>query len=285
MITPDDLSMMTEPEKLELLQQFSEAEEWQDCFEPIYRRLMDDESPKVRQEAIAALWDLADPKHIEPLLRKAETDPDTAVRAKAASVLGIYIYEAVVNGALDESQHLTVRSFLLDLAQNPREDLLVRRMAIEALSFDADDAVNDLIEWAYRHADVAVRMAALFAMGRSRHPRWSEVILAELGSSEREIQIEAINAAAECALADATPKLRNLAAHKDKEVRLAAIWALGRARGPGALETLEMSAQSPDQEVRNLAEEAIEEFHHVREEEEEADGYDDSDDDTEVKDP
>ena len=102
MITPDDLAVMNEQEKLDVLRQFEEAEEWQEAFEPVYRRLMDDESPKVRQEAIAALWDLADSRHIEPLLRKAESDPDIGVRAKAASVLGIYIYEAVSEGGIEE---------------------------------------------------------------------------------------------------------------------------------------------------------------------------------------
>jgi HEAT repeat protein len=178
MLNPDDLSMMTEQEKLDLLEQIGEAEECQDCFEPIYRRLMKDESPQVRQGAVAALWDLADPRHVEPLMRMAESDPDNDVRAKAASVLGIYIYEAVVNGALDEARYLSVRSFLLDLAQNPRENLFVRRMALEALSFDADETVHDLIDWAYRHSAVEVKMTALFAMGRSRNPRWTDSILA-----------------------------------------------------------------------------------------------------------
>jgi HEAT repeat protein len=276
MLNPDDLSMMTEQEKLDLLRQIGEAEECQDCFEPIYRRLMGDESPQVRQEAVAALWDLADPRHVEPLMRMAESDPDDDVRAKAASVLGIYIYEAVVNGALDEARYLSVRRFLLDLAQNPREDILVRRMALESLSFDADETVHDLIDWAYRHPVIEVKMTALFAMGRSRSPRWTEAILAELDSSERQLQLEAINAAAEAGLSAGTPKLRNLAVHKDREIRLAAIWSLASTRGPGALETLEMCAQSEDEETRNAAGEALDEFYH-------ASRYDDeeSDDDTE----
>jgi len=283
MLNPDDLFMMTEQEKLDLLHQVGGADECQDCFEPIYRRLMDDESPKVRQEAISALWDLADPRHLEPLMRKAESDPDTEVRAKAASVLGIYVYEAVANDALDESRYLTVRSFLLDLAQNPRENLLVRRMAIEALSFDADEAVHDLIDWAYRHDSSEVKITALFAMGRSRSPRWTGVILAELDSADPQLQLEAINAAAEAGLSGATPKLRILAASKDKETRLAAIWALAHARGPGALETLELCAQSEDDEIRDAAADAMEEFHHADRADAEGDSedYDESEDETE----
>jgi HEAT repeat protein len=279
MLNPDDLSMMTEQEKLDLLRQIGEAEECQDCFEPIYRRLMGDESSQVRQEAVAALWDLADPRHVEPLMRMAESDPDDDVRAKAASVLGIYIYEAVVNGALDEARYLSVRRFLLDLAQNPHENILVRRMALESLSFDADETVHDLIDWAYRHPAIEVKTTALFAMGRSRNPRWTESILAELDSPDRQLQIEAINAAAEAGLSAATPKLRNLAVHKDREIRLAAIWSLANTRGPGALETLEMCAQSEDEETRNAAGDALDEFYHAsRYDDGEAD---EDDDDTE----
>ena len=283
MLNPDDLLMMTEQEKLDLLHQVGDADECQDCFEPIYRRLMEDESPKVRREAISALWDLADPRHLEPLMRKAESDPDTEVRAKAASVLGIYIYEAVANDALDESSYLTVRSFLLDLAQNPREDLLVRRMAIEALSFDADEPVHDLIDWAYRHESPEVKMTALFAMGRSRSSRWAEVILAELDSPDPQMQLEAVNATAEAELSAATPKLRNLAVSKDKETRLAAIWALAHTRGPGALETLELCAQSGDGEIRDSAADALDEFHRAShaDADGESDDYDETEDETE----
>lgn len=275
MVNPDDLMLMTDQEKLDLLHQISDAEEWQACFEPIYRRLMDDDCAKVRQEAIAGLWELADPRHIEPLVRKAQHDPDVEVRAKAASVLGIYIYETIANGMLEESEFLSIRGLLLDMAQDAKESLVVRRMAIEALSFDSDELVQDLIEWAYGHPNKDVRMSAIFAMGRSRCSRWTEAILHELDSQERELQLEAVNATAESGLEQATPRLRNLAASPDKEIRMAAIWALSQTRGPGAMETIEMCTQADDEEVRNVAHEALEEIYHAEREDEE---YDDDED-------
>jgi HEAT repeat protein len=277
MINPDDLSLMTEREKLDLLSQLAETEEWQEAFEPLYRTLMEDESPKVRQEAIAALWDLADPRDIEPLMAKAEDDPDVEVRGKAVSVLGIYIYESVVHGALDEAQYLSLRAFLLDMAQDPREELLVRRMAIEALSFDADETVHELIDWAYHHDSVDVRMTAIFAMGRSRSARWTETIMAELNQANPKLLLEAVNASAEAALIASTPRLRNLVNHPDREVRVAAVWALARTGGPGAIETLEMCSQSSDPEVRDIAHDALEELYHSRVDEEDDDDDTDSD--------
>ena len=260
MLTPDDLLIMTEEEKLDFLRRAGEAEAWQECFEPLYARLMDDESPRVRSEALAALWEIADETYIEPIMLKAENDPDTAVRARAANVLGIYIFEGTVEMRLDYARYLGVKKFLLDLASDPDEDLDVRRMAIEALSFDTEEEICDLIEWAYQHSSPKVRMSAMLAMGRSGSARWHDHILEELESKDTKMKLEATKSAGEAHLAEATPMLRSLIRDPEKEVRLEAIWALSHAGGPGALETLEMCAQSPDEDMRRVAVSAIEEF-------------------------
>ena len=268
MLMPDELSLMTEEEKLELVRKLSEAEEWQESFEQVYTHLMDDDSARVREEAIGALWYVADLQHMEPLMRRAEDDPSDEVRGRAVSVLGIYVYEGVVNMSEEEPRYQAVWRFLLDLANDPDESLFVRRMAIEALSFADDDEVNDLIEWAYEHASMEVRMSAIFAMGRSQQVRWHETILAEMDSEEFQLRQEAINAAGEARLAEATPRLRVLASHPNQEVRMAALWALSHTRGPGALETLELCLEGEDEEVRRVAREAIEEYRQEAEYEE-----------------
>lgn len=280
MISPDDLVVMNVKEKLDLIAQLAEAEEWRESFEPIFVELVNDDNPEVRQAAIVALWDVAEPRHIELLMSKAESDPDVDVRGKATSVLGIFIYEGSVDESLDQSQYLTVRRFLLNLAENDAESLLVQRMAIEALSFDADEVVQDLVASAYDHPADEMKLSAVFAMGRSALPRWHETLLEELGSASREMQIEAINAVNEAALEAATPALRNLANRSDKDVRLAAIWALSHTGGPGALETLEMCAQvTDDDDVRHAAEDAIEELHSMRQADDELDMFGDEGED------
>jgi HEAT repeat protein len=261
MLTPDDLAIMTEEEKVDFLKSISEADAWQECFEPLYLHLMDDESPSVRKKAMSAFWELAEPCHADMLMRRAENDPDDAVRGKAVSVLGIYIYEAVVNLNLGESLYREVRKFLLDLASDPEEALVVRRNAIEALSFESDEDVHDLIEWAYQHEDREMRMSAVFAMGRSQSSRWFDAILTELDSTEPELRADAVNAAGEACLTEATPKLRMLARDPERSVRLAAIWALAHTGGPGALETIEMCLHTEDEEVRRVARNALDEYH------------------------
>jgi HEAT repeat protein len=104
-------------------------------------------------------------------------------------------------------------------------------------------------------------MTALFAMGRSHNECWFETIVDELSSKEPKLRIEAINAAAEARVELATPKLRSLTSDQNKEVRLAAIWALAHTRGPGAVETLEMCAESNDEDVARLARDAVEEYY------------------------
>ena len=271
---------MTEDEKVDFLRTLAEAESWQECFEPFYAQLMDDESPRVRAEAMAGLWDVGDDVYVEPLMRKAENDPDTTVRARAASVLGIYMYDGVMEMDLDHGRFLAVRKFLLDLASDPDEDLFVRRSAIEALSFDSGEDVCDLIEWAYAHASSEVRASAVFAMGRSLSARWRDYILAELDSDDARMQLEAVCAAGEAGLREATPKLRALTRHADKDTRMEAIWGLSHTGGPGALETLEMCAQSEDGAVRRLAVAAIDELRHEeafeREGRPDEDEYDDN---------
>jgi len=273
MITADSVSLMTDREKLDLIGWLAESDDWQEVFEPVYRTLMDDDNSKVREAAIVALWDLADPRHIEPLTAKVEYDPDVEVRAKAASVLGIYIYEGMFGDRLEEEQFLAVRKLLLDLAQDPDEAMIVRRMAIEALSFDTDEPVQELIDWAYRHASIEMKMTAIFAMGRSGNVAWFDTILDELDAEDPRLQIEAVHAAGEAGLTIATPKIRNLVGSSNRELQLAAVWALARTGGPGALETLEMCAESDDAEIRRVAGQAIQEFYRTDRAEGEHDDY------------
>jgi len=260
MLSRDDLAVMDEQEKLDLITQLNECQKWGSFTQDVLMKLMDDDSPSVREKAIVSLWDLASEELIDPLMDKALNDPSDEVRAKAASVLGIFIYEGAIMEDLDQAQYLAVRKFLLDLVRNEEEPILVRRLSIEALSFSQDPDVLEWIDWAYEQPELETRLSAIFAMGRCGHRRYHDTILAEMASSEPKLVVEAINAAGEIGMESATPRLRNLARAPDRDVRIAAIWALAGTRGPGALETLEMCALSRDEEVARVAEDAIEEY-------------------------
>ena len=277
MVGPDDLNSMSEQEKIELLGMLSEGEEGYGVGADFYLRLLHDPSPQVRKLAVQAFWDFPEEQYIEPLIEAAEYDPDVEVRARALSVLGIFVYEGAVMAELPEAAFLRVRRYLLEIARDAAQPLLLRRMALEALSFDTADDVAELTEWAYHHEDEEVNLTAIFCMGRGQSNRWSEYIVKELYSENHRRLLEAITAASEGFVGEATPRLRNLALSRDKETRLAAIWALAHAGGPGALEVLEMCAESKDEEVREAAEEAIMEYAALRDAESEEPGRGEAD--------
>ncbi len=234
-------------------------------------RLLDDPDAQVRAEAVSCLWHTADPMWIEELLTKAQRDPDLDVRTRALSTLGHYIVDAEIElyndldndeRALSDGDVQRVVDFLFDTAQNEQLSVDERRYAIEALAFLDDPEVDELIDWAYSQTDQRYRASALFAMGRSGNMRWSDEVLSELHSANREVQYEAVRAAGELGLQEATEDLIRLVRGRgvDKALRLRAIYSLGEAGDDRAYPVLEELCHARDRDVREAAREAAEEW-------------------------
>jgi HEAT repeat protein len=165
--------------------------------------------------------------------------------------------------ALSQQDYTRVVDFLFRIAQDPEEMLTTRRYAIEALAFRSEDpTVFDLIDWAYHQHDRRMKVSALFAMSRHGDPRWTEHILAELRSRDPQIQYEAVRAAGELGLHEATDILIELVRAKStrKPLRLLAIYALGETGDERALTLLEQLTRSRDRDVREVARDALEEW-------------------------
>lgn len=238
----------------------------------LLRSLLDDSDPEVRAEAIACLWNDPDARWIDLLMRKATEDPHADVRAHAISALGRYVYEgeeALLDGwdapfiEITPEDYQRVITFLLQIAHDPDESLTARRYALEALAFRSDDpTVTDLIEWAYHQRDRRMKISAIFAMARHGHPRWANYILTELKNPDAQIQYEAVRAAGELGLVQATDTLIELALNKTirKPLRLLAIYALGETGDDRAYPILEKLARARDRDVRDVARDAIEEW-------------------------
>ena len=236
----------------------------------LLKSLLDDPDPDVRSEAIACLWNDPDPKWIGVLMRKVIEDPHSQVRAHALSVLGRYVFEgeaATLEGWEEYDTEINaedcqrVHEFLLHFAQDPDESLEVRRYTIESLAFRTEDPdVLDFIEWAYRHRDVRLKTSAIFAMARNGDARWTKYILAEIRSDDPEIQYEAVHAAGELGLREATSALIELARNKNvrKPLRLLSIHALGETGDRPAYPVLEGLTHSRDRDVRRVARDALE---------------------------
>ena len=122
---------------------------------------------------------VTDPRHIEALIGVVTGDNDAEVRASAASVLGTYVFHGVEQEVLPPF-YFRVRNFLVETVRDESNDMLVRRAALEAVSFDGGEDVADLIKWAYAHSDREMALSAIFSMGRNHYDRWVECLAKEL---------------------------------------------------------------------------------------------------------
>jgi HEAT repeat protein len=238
----------------------------------LLRSLLDDADAEVRAEAIACLWNDPDPKWIDILMGKATEDVHAEVRAHAISALGRYVFEGEAATFEDWDKHdiaitpqdyVRVSDFLFRIAQDPEEPTEARRYAIEALAFRGEDPdVLDLIEWAYLHRDRRLKVSAIFSMARNGDPKWTDYILAELHSEDPEIQYEAVRAAGELGLQEATEALIEIARSKSirKPLRLLAIYALGETGDDRAYPVLDRFTHSRDRDIRDVAREAMDEW-------------------------
>ena len=268
---------LSKEEKLQFLDRIVEGRDYLTDYLPVLKDFLDDEEAEVRKLAITGLWDYPKPEMLEGLFDKAENDPHEEVRCQAIITLGRYIFEGVMAdygfdwGPMTElvredellrEDFLRVKEFLRGLYRNQEKTLDERRFAVEALSFLTDPEVFEIIEEAYAHPDKKMKMSAVFAMGRNGDFRWHDAILDALHSPVKELQLEAIRAAGEAGFDEAGKVLWRLTYSDDREVKLEAIWALGQTGWEGAFERLDdLAFFSEDEEIRDTAELALEEWY------------------------
>lgn len=215
-------------------------------FSRALRPALADESPVVRQLAIAALWEDDSTDLLDRLKVMLASDPSVDVRAEAAKALGRFAIEAAA-GDLDETQTEALRSQLLAAATDSSLSPVIQRRAVEAVgAFGKDEEVREAIESAYGSEDQSMQASALFAMGRSHDPYWLDLLLGELPSGEAELRFEAARACGLLGHEDAVPELIALCDDEDTEVRHATITALGQIGGRAATRVLESLAAAAD---------------------------------------
>lgn len=197
-----------------------------------------DDSPVVRQLAVAALWEDNGGDLLDRLLGLVETDPNQDVRAEAAKGLGRYAERGAAGdlGAVDAA---ALRATLARLAADGSQPSAVRRRALEAVgAYGQEGPIRDLIREAFEGDDEGMQASALYAMGASLDRRWLNVLLAATRSPDAEIRYEAARACGAMGDEGAVPELAELCADEDVEVRHAAIAALGMVGGRAAVRAL-----------------------------------------------
>src|SRR5262249_40735312 len=146
---------------------------------------------------------------VEPFLDYLNNDASEAVRAAAATALGIYVYLGEME-ELDEELTERVEDALL-AKYNGTDTLEVRRRALESLGFSPRPEIAGAIDQAYESEDELLRVSALFAMGRSLDgERWGETVVADLTHADPQVRFEATRAAGELQLEEAVEALGQL---------------------------------------------------------------------------
>jgi HEAT repeat protein len=228
-------------------------------FNALFRVTMEDEDEQVRTLSLEGLWEDEGITLIGPLVRTLRHDAATSARAAAASSLGRFVLLAELE-ELNERYAKLIRGALLESIHNDDEHSEVRRRAVESIAYLGDDCVRDIIAAAYEVPDEAMRMSAVFAMGRSGDTVWSSIVQDELSSANPAMRYEAARACGELEVKKAVSALIQLISDPDREVQFAAIAALGQIGGQRARRVLELCCRSEDDVVRLVAEDALAEL-------------------------
>ncbi len=228
-------------------------------FDEVFRLVLEDPDAAVRLAAVEGLWENEDIRLVPVLANLLLKDPALEVRAAAASSLGRFMLSGEL-GKIRPRPYQQAFQALLTACTNEKEDLEVRRRALESLAYSGESIVVDLIRAAYHHPDERMRISAVFAMGRSADDRWAAEVMRELHSPSPQMRYEAARACGELELSDAVPTLLELIEDVDAEVQEAAIWALGQIGGDEARQALDHYRHSDNEALRGAARDALREL-------------------------
>ncbi len=228
-------------------------------FNAVFRSTLQDQDGRIRQLSIDGLWEDQSVTLVSPLVRALREDPEPLVRAAAAASLGRFVLLAELD-ELEERRAQLVREALLETARNVHESLDVRRRSVESIAYYADPGVHTIIAEAYADDREAMRLSAVFAMGRSADTGWASIVLQELSSSDPAMRYEAARASGELEIKAAVPALTELIDDPDREIQLAAITSLGQIGGASARKMLEQCVLLDDEILCEAAEDALREI-------------------------
>ncbi|HVU11821.1 MAG TPA: HEAT repeat domain-containing protein [Phototrophicaceae bacterium] len=219
-----------------------------------------DNDAAVREAAIELLWEDESLPLMHRLTDMALQDESVPVRAAAVSALGRFILLGEL-GDLPESETTIAQDTAVHILHNQREDIDVRRRALEAIANCGHEIVDEAIREGYDGPDRRMQISSVFAMGRTYDEQWNEFVLAQLESDDPEMRYEATRAAGELEIEEAVPTLTRLALDDDREVKEVAIWSLGEIGSKEAVRVLESLANEAkrlnDDELNDAIEDAL----------------------------
>jgi HEAT repeat protein len=228
-------------------------------FDHVARMCLTDEDPVARATAIRLLWQSQDEDLVPLLIKMLKDDPESIVRAAAATGLGAFVYlgevEEIKESLYQELVDRLVETFLSS------DDPLVRRHVLEALGYASHDDVPSFIQSAYDSNNEEWLQSALMAMGRSCDPRWVDSVLRMIDHPDNLVRYEAVRAAGELECQDARDLLFDLLEEgtDDNDLYFAAIWSLTKIGGEGVRQWIEIALEeTEDPDEIQFLEEALE---------------------------
>ena len=199
-------------------------------FDDLGRALLRDSEPQVRIRAMRLLIECEDARLVPLYIDLLTTDSNPAVRAEAASLLGIFVQLGEFED-IPADLHHQIEDVLLQVL-NGEDEPAVRRRALEALGFSSRDEVPVLIESSFNRQDPDWKASAIFAMGRSNDERWADPVLRMIASENMAIRLAAVQASGELGLKSARPLLLRLLEDEFNDaIAGAAIWSLSQIGG------------------------------------------------------
>ena len=225
-------------------------------FEVIYKQGLKHPNPTVRIASLKGLEETEDRALVIQLGKILKSDPVAEVRAAAAIPLA-HLSIMAEAGKLSARYREVLEDALYGVMENEREIQEVKLKAMEAVSVFAAERLKLHIESAWSSGDLNARQSSLFAMGRTSDPKWIEYVIPDLEHDAASVRYATAIAMGE--LGD-EHHLRVMDAPLDDEdltVQLAAISAVERIGGDAAKAKLELKLTSPEPQVVELVQQAL----------------------------
>lgn len=217
------------------------------CFDEFAGSLLNDPDSQLRVYALQLLEETRDSGLISKLTKILENDPEPAVRAAAAGLLGRFVQMGEME-EIPAAKLKAVVACLLAAASDP--DAHLARVVLELLGYASHPEVPALITAAFNRPDPQWQAAALRAAKNTADGRWQEQLLAALGSEDQPVRLAAVEAAGELGSKSARQLLIDmLDEEEDDEVLQAIIWSLSLIGGEDVrtyLQTLLDDAEDDD---------------------------------------
>ena len=224
-------------------------------FEAVNRFALQDSDPPSRAQAIGNLWESEDPQLARQLLDMLSADQVTEVRKAAAEALGSFVLLAETEDLAEQLRLEIEQGLLKAVRSDPSKE--VREGCVQSLGFSTRDEVPELIEMAYSSGESSSLRAALRAMSRSADSRWAPLVMAKLQDPEPGARFEAVQAAGELDIREASEELVDLLEDVDDRIRKAAIWSLSQVGGSIAIAALEQLQESASESEAQLIQDAL----------------------------